>query len=206
MIKDHIDYREQDKYEFKALVNEFKVFQKETLSNKQSSSHDLNSYMRKTEGDISKFITRALKLKKDFEGLLSSGHDFENVVSLAYVSMVYYHTYHEIINLTPPTSHGEAHLNFLKSMHKKVYPLLFRSKHAQIIFRKSCIRWRLVDQCVEFRRTHQSELPKPTLNLSNKKGKTINDTKQTMITKDKQRIIKPKQKYRIIIGQKTFKI
>ena len=46
-------------------------------------------------------------------------------------------------------------------MQKQAQPLLIKAKHAQITFRKICIRSKLIDQCNEFKQNHLNELPLP---------------------------------------------
>ena len=159
-------YMDQDKCEFKALSMEFKVFQKAKLTNANSSPEELDAYVKRTKEDTLNLMMRASKLKRNFEEVLSSDRDLENVLSLAYISMIYYHVYHELNKLNPPfLFDDETRLLFSTEMHKIINPLLVRSKRAQLSFRKLCIRTRFVSQCSEFRRSHASEMPKSTLQL-----------------------------------------
>ena len=163
ITKNNIQPINQDKQDFEALVAQYKVFQKESLNTRDSSSKDVKEYFKQVTEKIKVFSKQADTLKSEFEGVLSSGTDLVNVLSLAYVSMIYYKFYKEVAGIkASPTFDEKAVQYFTAKMQEQAKPLLIRAQHAQIIFRKICIRSKLIDQCNEFKRNHQSELPLPS--------------------------------------------
>jgi hypothetical protein len=146
--------------QLKALVEDFNAFKATSLTIEQSPSEELKPYLKKMEIELSKMFAGAEKLKEDFEGLSGLGQQFENLSSIAYISMIYYHLHDQLVHLQPPSSFDEqAQALFTSVMKEKAEPLLRKSKEASKTFKDVCARAKMTSQCERFIESHQDELP-----------------------------------------------
>ena len=150
----------QNENDYESLTLRFKEFKQKTLSREQSLSEDVGTFIKGMTSDINKFSQQSSDLKSDFEELLGAGRDLENLLSLAYISMIHYHMFNEISLINPPSSFGEkARLHFAKKIYEMTKPMLSKSRESQLLFTKHCKRMKLVKQCDEFILEHKQDLP-----------------------------------------------
>ena len=146
--------------QLKVLVADFNAFKAAPLTTEQSPSEETKVYIKRMGAEISKMVARANKLKKRFEGLLGLGRQFENLSSIAYISMLYYHMHDQIAHLQPPSSFDEeTQAHFVSAMKERAEPLLRKSKEASKAFKEVCERVKMTSQCERFIESHKDDLP-----------------------------------------------
>ena len=146
--------------QLKVLVADFNAFKAAPLTMEQSPSEELKAYMKRMGTEISKMAARAENLKKGFAGFLGSGRQFENLSSIAYISMLYYHMHDQLVHLQPPSSFDEETQAFFASaMKERAEPLLRKSVEASKAFKEVCERVKMTSQCERFIESHKDDLP-----------------------------------------------